>query len=114
MLDAVGELLSRLTKTRAGYLDAAISTRLSSAIKTVQYGTVTIGTGTSTATATVTAVTIGKAVLSMLGWATTGAGAPPGGDHPRITLTNSTTVTALTGSGVTVGVVVGFVVVEYW
>jgi len=116
MLDAVGELLSRLTKTRAGYLDAAVSSRLSSAIKTIQQGTILIATSSISATATITAVTIGKAYVINLGWGQNNAAAPAGSDQPRVTLTNSTTVTATTaGAGVIGnGVTVGFVVVEYW
>ncbi len=107
MLDAVGELLSRLTKTRADYLDVAISTRLSTAVKTVQYGTVGGG-----GTATITAVTIGKSVLIHLGMSGVTMNASTNViNMARITLTNSTTVTC-TGPGT--GETVGFCVVEFW
>ena len=100
MLDALGVLVARPM----------------SAIKTVQYGTVNLpGGGAFSATATITAVTIGKAVLIMLGWTSSNPSAPVASNFPRIALTNATTVTAscevaLTGPSVTVG----FVCVEFW
>jgi len=101
MLDALGVLVARPM----------------SAIKSVQYGTVTVAVGASSGTATITAVTIGKSVLIMLGFT---SGATAGGmyasDFPRITLTNSTTVTANTANAVqgTGPIISSFCVVEFW
>jgi len=91
MLDALGVLVARPM----------------SAIKSVQYGTVSVGSS-----ATITAVTIGKSVLIYLG----GIWTDPGGGASTtvgvyITLTNSTTVTATGGAGVATA---SFVVVEFW
>ena len=99
MLDALGVLVARPM----------------SAIKTVQYATVTVASGASSGTATITSVTIGKTVIIMLGWTHGGSAAPPTGvNFPRITLTNATTVTANTGGATTDIVIASFVVAEYW
>jgi len=98
-------LTNRLTSTRAGYLDAAISTRLSSAVKTVQYGTVSVVSGTTSGTTTITAVTIGKAVLIHLGSADS--------VHLQVSLTNSTTVSVFQAAS-TGSPSAGFCVVEFW
>ena len=92
MLDALGVLVARPM----------------SAIKTVQYGTVTVATGATSGTATITAVTIGKAVLISLGWSS-GASI-----SSRITLTNSTTVTAVIATTIGGDLIASFVVVEFW
>ncbi len=99
MLDALGVLVARPM----------------SAIKTVQYGTVTVANGALSGTATITAVTIGKSVLIPLGWNSTAAGVNTS-NYPRMTLTNSTTVTAITAVAMETGanVISGFVVVEFW
>ncbi len=97
MLDALGVLVARPA----------------SVIKSVQYGTVTVAFLATSGTATITAVTIGKSVLIMIGWnASTNVGTIA---YPRITLTNSTTVTADIYSAPPSGdVYARFVVVEFW
>jgi len=109
MLDAVGELLSRLTKTRATYLDAAISSRLSTAIKSVQYGTIIVYNGQTGGTAPITSVATDKAVLIHLGVTISS-----GHTASRISLTNSTTVSAVLGSNPGVDSFTNFVVVEFF
>lgn len=89
-------------------LDAAISAI--SPVASVQYGTISMGTATS-ATATISSVTTAKAFLILLGTEFATSGLTPDQTGLRITLTNSTTVTASrqtggSGSGATVGFVV--------
>lgn len=87
-----------------------------SPIKSIQYGTVSI-TGTNTSgTATITSVSTAKTVLQFLGW-TTDASVTDNQRrwHPRITLTDATTVTANRNSGATgYDCTVSFAVVEYY
>jgi len=98
MLDALGVLQSR------------------GAVKKVQYGTVTVAASATSGTATITSVVIGKSVLIMLGSTFVAAANAITGavDWHRITLTNSTTVTANTGGATNIAGTTGFVVVEFW
>jgi hypothetical protein len=79
-------------------------------IKSVQRGTITMGTSGSVA-ATITAVDTAKSVLIHLG------SQSPDNDFSRgmtrVQLTNSTTVTALTSGNSGSGATVGWQVVEY-
>lgn len=82
-------------------------------IKSIQYGTVVIPDTLQTATATITAVDITKAALMYLGndgLDTLNAGRS---NFDRVTLTNSTTVTANRAFNTGIGNV-NFVVVEYF
>ena len=80
-------------------------------IKSVQYGTVTMSGGQSTNTATITAVVVAKTVLHHLGQ-TIEAGSALSDGLARITLTNTTTITATRSSNNNV-CVVGFCAEEY-
>lgn len=84
------------------------------AIKSIQRGNVTIPASSSVGTATITAVNTAKSVLEYLG----GLGTDSGGSLayiPRLSLTNSTTVTATTPTNVAAtGITVAYQVVEYW
>jgi len=93
MLDALGVLQAR------------------GAVKKVQYGTVTVVQPALSGTATITAVTIGKAVLIYLGQSYPSGSGTVG---VRITLTNSTTVTAVLGVAMALDTTANFVVVEFW
>lgn len=82
------------------------------AIRSIQRGTITGTTGASSATATITAVDITKSELTYLG----GMGVSQSGTLAfiaRLSLTNSTTVTA-TWPGTITGQSVGFQVTEYY
>lgn len=68
-----------------------------STVKSIQYVTLTLASGNTSDTATISAVDTAKTTLHMLGFSTsyTGGGSPtPASTFPRITLTNSTTITA--------------------
>jgi len=111
LLARVSTLLSRLTSTRAGnldFLDAAITDI--SAIRSIQYGTVTMSTS-ATATATVSAVTVAKTALIHLGVSATSTGTPAD-NQIRLTLTNTTTITA-TRVGTANGHHAAFCLVEF-
>ena len=62
------------------------------AIKSIQRGVITLANGASTGTATISAVVTGKSRLTWLGGLGNVYGGEPG--IPRLTLTNSTTITA--------------------
>lgn len=78
-----------------------------SKIKSIQRGTTSVSGSNVTATSTVTAVVTGKAELRMLGASSTGA------QEVRVTLTNSTTITA-TRSQTADSVTVSWELVEWW
>ena len=78
-------------------------------IKSIQRGTISIGSGTSSATATISSVDTSKAVIENLG--VRGNGAVPAG---TIELTNSTTVTAHRGYDMGLITVHAYQVVEYY
>lgn len=61
------------------------------AIKSIQRGVIAISAGSQTGTATITAVVTAKTELRMLGFSTSGA---DNTFYPRISLTDSVTVTA--------------------
>lgn len=110
----VGTLAADYTTARAAKidnLDAAISAI--SPIRSIQYGTVTLG-GTTSGTATITAVTTAKTALIFLGSSANGPAASAGlsATAAYITLTNTTTITATRALG-TGSVTVSFVAVEY-
>lgn len=75
-----------------------------------QYGTITVGVGTSSNTATITAVDTAKTIVHYLG--VTNIDDTSNQRSLRLTLTNSTTVTASTSGNMAIGVTVGFVVEE--
>lgn len=91
------------TGTKAGYIDAAVSSRLGS-IKSIQRGFVNVGAGATSGTATITAVNPAKSILTHLGGGAVDA-------HSRIELTDATTITANLGSS-SAGVV-GWQLVEF-
>jgi hypothetical protein len=62
-----------------------------------QYGTVTIADGNTSGTATITGVS-DRAMVNMNGWSTNANEANYPGATPRLTKTNSTTLTANRGS----------------
>lgn len=130
-------LLDRLTSTRAtalDNLDAAISTRASASvwhaglaseldglapaiaaipttpINSIQYNTVTVSDTATSGTRTITSVNTAKSVLVYLGgsYSASTMNASVG----RITLTNSTTVTADRG-GTSGNLIISFCVVEF-
>lgn len=81
------------------------------AIKSIQYGSVVIGSGgVSVNTAAVTAVVVAKSQLTMLGQNTDGTTFTA---LATLTLTNSTTVTATRQTTSPIVTTVTFVLVEY-
>lgn len=115
----VTTLTSRLTSTRAGYLDnldAAVSTRLGS-IKSIQRDTIAVvlsGVGghySGSNTDAISSVNTAKSIVILLGFT-------PGTDalssyFARLELTNGTTVTATVAGGSAVTVTVAYQVVEF-
>lgn len=84
----------------------------SSAITSIQSGTISNGSGGTTATATITSVNTARAVTFIYGFTTTGASTTYTSMMNRLDLTNSTTVTSTknaSGSALTVG----YAVVEF-
>lgn len=84
-----------------------------SVIKSIQYGTVSLGTGVTSAAATITSVNTAKAALIYLG-GTSNAASGVNTALTRITLTNATTVTGTRDDGTTSSTIVSFVVVEFY
>lgn len=87
-----------------------------SLVKSMQYGTVTIAAGATSGTATITAVNVANALLVYLGYVDTQTTyANPSKEAARITLTNSTTITASVSGTVAAAnsIIVGFVVCEF-
>lgn len=85
-----------------------------SLIRSVQRGTITIAGASTSNTATITAVNVNNAVINFLG-ATVAGTENADHAHARVTLTDSTTVTATkgAGSGGADDVVVSYEVIEY-
>lgn len=101
------------TNAKAGYLDMAVSGV--ARIKNIQYGTVSVPFNNYSATATITTVDTAKTVLIMLGFSTAAGTTDASIIYPRITLTNTTTVTATRGGNTSTGTLtVGFVAVEFY
>lgn len=91
----------------------------SKAVKSVQYGTVTIPTNASSsgvATATVSAVNVNKSILIHLGSTSTGSTNTPGCWDTRLSLLSSTQVQATRNSvsGITDTAIVSFCLVEFY
>lgn len=97
------------TDTKAGHIDAAITSRLGS-IKAIYRGGITLSAGTASATATITAVNTAKCILMPLG-SYCSASADVAGTS-RIELTNSTTVTAYKHAS-SAATSVGYQVIEF-
>lgn len=97
------------TNTRAGYLDS-IPSIPTTPINSIQYNTVTISDTASSGTRTITAVTTAKAALIYLGASSTNS--TVNSAVGRITLTNTTTVTA-NRNGTSGDLVISFCVVEF-
>lgn len=85
----------------------------SSAVTSVQQGTITIASGNTTGTATITSVDTTKAVPFWLGGTVSTSTASPQVVIHRIDLTNATTVTATRGSSSTAVVTAGYCIVEF-
>ena len=83
----------------------------SGVIRSIQRGTITLNASTS-GTATITSVTTGKTQLYFLG-ATVNATGYSVWAHPKLVLTNATTVTASVGGIPGADVVVGYQAVEF-
>lgn len=102
------------TGTKAGYLDAAVTSRLGS-IKAIYKGTISVTTSGSSptaggGTATITAVVDAKTLIFNLG-VNDGQNSTP---WCRVELTNTTTVTAYVKANSTAGTfTVGYMVVEF-
>ncbi len=111
------ETLNRFTTTIAGRIDAAVSGRVTTSIKSIQRGTITIAVNTTSNTATISAVTTGKTRLTFLGstgYYDCGSGVPSRWVS-QLALTNGTTVTASKNqSNATYAHAVGYEVVEYF
>ena len=103
-------MLTRWPNTRAGYVDNLIN-GAPTTIKNIIRGSITLS-GVASNTATIAAVVLAKSLISFLGC--TGDQALDSSVAPvRLTLTNTTTVTADRASA-TGAAVVGFQVVEYF
>lgn len=99
---------------RSRFLDGTLLTARTSQgrslIKSIQRGTITIANATASNTATITAVDPNNAIVHGLGNTVNEA---PNSSFVRVTLTNSTTVTA-TRSGTVSANTVNYEVIEYW
>ena len=113
---ASGALYIRTTSAGSGATDPASDTTNyrpfgARAIKSIQRGTISITSATS-ATATITAVDTAKTELRWQGYTVNNTGTH---QHvPRITLTNTTTITATRDSSVADTTIVGFEITEYY
>jgi hypothetical protein len=88
----------------------------SSPIKSIQRGTITIPANATSATATITSVNTSKTMINFLGYNhdTAYTSYSPNIVVPRITLTNSTTVTATKGTSHFASVtIVSYEVIEF-
>lgn len=87
-------------------------------LRSVQRGTITIGSGNTSGTATITAVVTGKAFVNYLGMTTTDNTAwgtiDPGVVLASLVLTNTTTVTAQKNSSHLFTDTVSYEVIEFW
>lgn len=105
------------TGTKAGYLDAGISTRLGG-IKSIQTGQITIQSTDGSASATIAAVNTAKTILLNLGsrpLGTVDSYADVAQCFVDVSLSNSTTVTAANKSQSSGGVIVivRYMVIEF-
>lgn len=99
--------------TGAGDSALVVQQMLRTRIRSIQRGTITIGTGVTSATATITAVETANSRLRFLGWSDSGAAVSATEQNCYLELTNATTVTAThTLAGNTI--VASFEVTEYW
>ena len=91
-------------------------TSFSSGIKSIQRGTISLFAGSGSATASISAVDTAKSFVNFLGFNVPGASTEPFdlSAMVRLTLTNSTTVTATHSSGADYTVTVGFEVIEFY
>lgn len=85
----------------------------SSVIKSIQSGTIDLA-GVTSATATVTAVVLANAVLLYNGRSNNNAAATSAAGYPRLTLTNTTTVTATRNTAQAGAMPVAWVLIEYY
>lgn len=101
-----------LTVTSDGSNWHASGNVMAGVIKSIQYGTAVSSAGATSWTATITSVTTSKTVLHWLGQ----SGSNLTNEGARLTLTNSTTVTATADTASAAGDnnTVGFVAVEYF
>lgn len=81
----------------AAMLEQAFTPRYS-IIKSIQQIEITIGTSSNSATGAISPVDVTKSIVIYNGWRSSAAVQNPSQDYPRITLTNSTTVTAQTAT----------------
>ena len=81
-------------------------------VNSIQRGTLLIGSPGTSATATVSSVDTTKSELSLLGGSGTIAGVI-GTVYPRITLTNSTTITATIFSSCDANITLSWELLEY-
>jgi hypothetical protein len=102
---------TRNTGTNAAIVRATVVQFKSTAVSSVQYGTISMGTSTS-ATATITSVNTARSIAFYLGNMANNT-ATSDRDLCDVTLTNATTVTASRGDAFTNTATVGFVVVEF-
>lgn len=86
-----------------------------SPIKSLQYGTIAMGSADTSKTATITSITTTKSILSWLGGVDSLNGGFAGNSNQyRLELTNATTVTATRSSAVSANTItIGFLVTEY-
>lgn len=101
---------NRLKSAIWGSTSTRTLTSAATVINSIQYGTVALTNGSTSATATITSVDTSKAVLINLGYTVSEDTAKDA--LARLSLTNSTTVTATRGASVNT-CTVGFCVVEF-
>lgn len=96
-------------RTRLGWLVPTL-------IKSIQSGTITIAAASTSNTATITAVNTNNAWVQWVGESFPQSSADPGVIRGRVTLTNSTTVTAerSDGGGAGDALTVGYTVIELY
>jgi hypothetical protein len=88
------------------------------AIKSIQYGTVTIAGAAASGTATITSVTVNSSVVMMMGYknadaSNLGTGSTPSGLFAHVVLTDPTTVTATRFGTPGTSLLCPFIVVEF-
>ena len=101
------------------WTQVSISTRLTRGVRSIQAGTITIASGnntSNTATLGTTLTDAARAHVIYNGYsADANGGAAPPESNVRLTLTNTTTVTATRSAGVnSAACIVAFTVIEYY
>jgi hypothetical protein len=82
-------------------------------IKSVQYGTVSIGAASTSGTAAINAVTNGNTAIHLLGWKSASTILSPQAEYPVLTLSGTTVTATRQSSASGAALTVGFVAIEF-